>query len=212
MENVLNLMGLSEEGIKEAKVEPSVGSGWLWESGAYKVEVKQVAIFETERKAKMLKIELYDETEDKTLVEYANTSYIDKKTGEVTENKGGAHIFKALMSAIKLEPSQCVVKSEEIKAYGKDIQAQVIDNAAGRKCVALVRQVEDPNNEKYPDSNTVEGFADIQNNINGSTEAYDKWLAKLEKAPVLVKKGKKKVTATTASTEASKDAALNLLD
>ena len=212
MENVLNLMGLSEEGLKEAQIEPSVGSGWLWESGAYKVEVKQVAIFETERKAKMLKIELYDEAEDKTIVEYANTSYIDKKTNEVTENKGGAHIFKALMSAIKLEPSQCVIKNEEIKAYGKDVQAQVIDNAAGRKCIALVRQVEDPNNEKYQDSNVIEGFADISRMINGSEEAILKWEAKISKQSVLIKKSKKAKSTTTASTEANKDAALNLLD
>jgi len=208
MSNILDALGITNEAIETAKAEPSTG-GFLWESGAYPVEIKQLAVFETASGAKMLKIEMYDEKEDKTLVEYANTSYIDKQTKERKENMSGVKIFKSLMSAIKLEPAAIQLVDKEIDAYAKKVQAQVITNAEGRKCVALVREVEDPNNEKYPLSNVVEAFADIENKINGETAPVEKWLEKIAKAPVLVKKAKK--STQTAAKAADTDAAKSLL-
>ena len=178
---------------------------------AYKVEIKELAVFETERKARMVKIEMFDPETEKTLTEYINTSYINKESKEVTENKGGASIFKALLSAIALEPAQAQIEEKEIDAYGKKVNGQVIKNAEGRTCYALVREVEDPNNEKYPSSNQVEGFADVEKQIGGSTEPVEKWLAKIEKAPVLTKKSKGGNKTTTPKAEDTK-AAISLLD
>ena len=212
MSNLLQTVGLSEETIKEVKVEPSTGS-FLWESGAYEVEVKQVAIFKTDSKAVMMKIDLFDPKEEKAFTEYVNTSYISKdEKKEVTENKGGAKIFKALFSAIKLEPAQATTSNEEIDAYGKKVQADVVTNAAGRKCIALVREVNDPNKEQYQDYNVIEGFADIEGNIGGSDEPMKKWLDKIEKAPILTKKAKKKAGVTVASSATAQAEAKSLLD
>ena len=215
MNNLLDTMGLTEATVAEAKAEPK-GEGFLLESGPYKMVIKQLAVFETASKAKMLKIELqHADDPEKTYTEYANTSYIDKKTKELTENKSGASMFKSLMSAIKLEPAQATTSIEKIKAYGKDVEnATVVTNATGRSCIALIREVNDPNQEQYQDSNQVEAFADIETNINSSTEAYDKWMAKIESTPKLMRKLKSgtKQAGKSEPTEANKAAAMSLLN
>jgi len=207
---ILDTLGISVGTFKEVNIEPSTG-GFLLESGMYKVEIKELAVFETERKARMVKIEMFDPETEKTFTEYINTSYINKESKEVTENKGGASIFKALLSAIALEPAQAQIEEKEIDAYGKKVNGQVIKNAEGRTCYALVREVEDPNNEKYPSSNQVEGFADVEKQIGGSTEPVEKWLAKIEKAPVKILKSKGGNKAATPKAEDTK-AAISLLD
>jgi len=218
--NLLDTMGISTELYEETKTEASTGNSFLWESGAIKVEITEAAVFGTESGAKMLKVSFKD-ADDREFTDYQNTSYIAKedkdkvKKGDRCENPGGAKIFKALLSAANVEPASATMSEGKIKAYGKDdVDAIVIDSLKGRSVVALVRQVEDPNSEQYPDSNQIEGYADVEGNINGSSENLDKWKLKIEKQPVLVKKAKKGSTAkaTTATSDAAKSAAKSLLD
>ena len=215
---VLDALGVSQEAFEEAKAAPSTGS-FLWDSGAYKVDIVEAAIFSTDSGATMFKLTLKDPEADKTLTEYANTSYTAKsddkdgayKKGDKVENKSGAKLFKSLLSALHLEPTALSISDGKTEAYGKEVDAKIID-LAGRGVIALVRQVDDSaNNEKYGESNVIEGFADIEGNIDDSPEPLKKWLAKIEKAPVLVKKAKKS-SGVKETSEETKKAAAAILD
>jgi len=209
--DILNLMGISQETYTETVAAPA-GESSVLESGAYKMVIKEVAVFETEKKAKMLKIELTDETSKKDRVFYFNTSYVDKKTNEVTENKSGTKAFKALVDALHMEPAQITTAQAEFEAYGKKVQGTKL-SLEGRPVLVLVREIEDPNKEQFQVYNDIEGFADVEGKIkdkdgNYSDEPLAKWKEKLEKTPRLVKKAKgNKASATTTATAASPAAA-----
>ena len=224
MNDIFELTGMTQETFTEAKAEPTTG-GFLWNSGAYKVDIKEAAVFNTESGATMLKLILKDPETDKELKYFTNTGYLakadkdDVKKGDKVENKGGTKTFKSLLSALHIEPTALVLKTKDsegndltIEAYGKKgVKATIID-LEGRGLIALVREVDDSaNSDKYPSSNDIEGFADVEGKIDGSTEPLDKWKVKIEKAPALVKKAKKGGAKQAVTSEEIKKAAKAIL-
>jgi len=215
---VLDELGLSAETFEAAKAEASTG-GNTRDSGVYKFEITEAAIFVTEKEAKMFKISFKDK-DGEEFIDYQNTSYIAKKDGkngvkkgDRVENKGGAHILKSLLAAAGIEPASLTLEDVKIKAYAnEDVDAKSLKELIGRAVICMVRKVEDSSSD-YPESNAVEGYADIEGNVNGSDENLTKWKEKIEKFPVLVKKAKKGTgTTTTASSDEAKNQAKSLLD
>lgn len=217
MNDIFELTGMTRETFTEAKAEPTTG-GFLWNSGAYKVDIKEAAIFNTDSGATMFKLVLKDPEADKELTYYANTAYKakkdadDVKKGDKVENKAGTKIFKSLLSALHLEPTALTITDTTIEAYGKENTPAKSLGLEGRGLIALVREVDDSaNSDKYPLSNDIESFTDIEGKIDGSVEPLEKWKAKIEKTPVLVKKAKKGGAKQAVASEASKEAARKVL-
>ena len=198
-------LGLDESVYNEAE-EQTVSEGFKpLDSGIYKAKVKELAIFETDSGAGMLKIvvspiDLKDSLTDITV--YQN---IKKKNGEA--NPIGTATLKHILDACNTTLEEVVVKNEEIVGYGKPKQAKVIKGIQDKVILAFIRSVHEEG-AKYETYNEIEAYA-RQDGTNAKgedlTEAFKK---KIEKNPVLKRKAKEPVSnGTTAKTADGKNIA-----
>ena len=175
-------MGVSQEVAQEAKAQ-DVSTFELVKSGAYKASVKEVAIFSTASGAKQLKIGVtINSLEDKLIEVYQN---ITKKNGE--PNPIGTATYKHIIDAMGEEGLS--VKTEKIKGYGKEVDAQCLVGLSNKTITVLVREVNEPGST-YENTNEIEGYLKADGTNADGEDIVPAFIEKIKKTPVLQKKPK----------------------
>ena len=204
-ENKYDILGLDQTTYDEAEVQ-TVSEGFKpFESGVYKSTVKEIAIFTSSKGAGMLKIVINPDDDLENITVYQNTK---KKNGE--PNPIGQATLKHVLEACNLTVEDSVIKKEEIVAYGKPVQAQVIKSATGKPIVACVRQIKEEG-AKFPDYNEIEAYARPDGTNSKGEDLLANFKAKIEKNPILIRQAKEQSGGQTASQATAAKDVSNLL-
>jgi len=183
--NPLEALGLDADVLNAAEAQDVRPAFKALPSGVYDAKIKELATFTSSKGAGMLKIVVEIPSEkDSDLTLYQN---IKKKDGSA--NEIGQGTFKHILDACNKSTSDIAVKVEQIKAYAKNVDGNVVkglDNSPIKVCVRQIFE-EGANYEEY---NEVEAYLRADGtNVKGEN-LVDKYLEKIEKTPILKRTAK----------------------
>ena len=184
MSDYLAELGM-DTGIVSGAAPESIHEGFApLDSGVYKAEIKELLTFKTEKGATMMKVTTHIEKEDKDIIEYHNTI---KKNGE--PNKIGQEVFAHLMDAVFGDDKSGVsTKKEKTVGYKDEVDSVILKGFAGKPFIALVMHVHEAG-EKYENYNIVQSFANVAGQNSKGEDLLTSFKAKIEKTPILERKG-----------------------
>ena len=178
-------LGMDEKVVEKAETQEIREGKKIIDSGAYKAEIKELAIFKSGSGATMMKIVTHIEKENIDIVEYQNTV---KKDGE--PNPIGQATFKHALDAIVGDDKSTLShKKEEIEAYAKKVEGTVVKGLSGKPFIALVREVF-KEGDSYPKDNVVEAFAKVDGTNSKGEDLLEKFNKTIAENPVRIIKNK----------------------
>jgi len=207
MSNIFEELGLDATAYTEAE-EQTVGKGFeVLPSGVYTGSVKELATFTTDSGAGMMKavIEIEADGDNREITVYQN---IKKKDGSA--NTIGTATFKHIVEATNTEMAMLSTKKEQIKAYGKDVQATVVQGLIGKKIKAFVRAVHEEG-ATYENYNEIEAYARVDGTNSKGENIEEAFIEKITKTPVLERKAKQSSNSSKEPTTEAGQQAKDLL-
>jgi hypothetical protein len=178
----LSVLGINGVDANEVEAQTVSEGGFIWDSGAYDVVVKEAVKFMSSGGAGMFKLVVADKDE-RELTIYTN---IVKKSGEA--NEFGTRDLVGLIDAVGCK--DLGVKPVISNCYGKEVDAQLCTGLVNKKFKALVRLVEDQSNDKYPLQNEIQGYATTEGHNKKGEDIVEAYMKKIAKTPVMVRKAK----------------------
>lgn len=187
--DILNVLGISQEAMEKASGGYEEG-GNIFESGLYKMAVKEAYTYKTKNQASMLVVTLVD-ADEREIKKFINLAYV--KDGKVNDNLGGVSLLKGLVFASGKELNELQLVDTQVEMKNSMVAVKAIQNIIGAVVMVAIRETLDESQE-YPRGNEIEAFFKFVENgepVDKKGNTPEKFLAKIEKVPVLVKKGKK---------------------
>lgn len=171
------------------------------DANIYNGRIKEVSLFTTDSGAGMLKYTVeadyaFDgETKHKQFTGYQNTV---KKDGE--ENKIGLSTLSQLIYAAGLtmdesdtSKTQVQTASTKSKCYAKEVEVETIVNIVDKPVLVAVRKIQEGDDEKTVKIyNEVEIVLALDGTNKAGEDQRDKFLEKIEKRPLIVRRPKEK--------------------
>jgi len=196
-----DVLGISEEQYNAAEAVSMAPEYKPVPSGAYKATIKSMETYLTDKKAKMLRITVHLENENRDIEDYINLVKSEEKNNE--PNELGQKQFKGLMAALNMSPKELQAKNGKFKVYGKEVEGHELTGFAGKQLIALVRQTYEEGSQ-YPDGNEIEGYLKIDGTDAKGENKLAEFKEKIERNPIKKKKARggaqaKKSTTTTSS-------------
>ena len=206
MSNNFEALGIDKAVYDEAEAQ-EVSEGYKpLPSGVYKSKIKELAIFNTDKGAGMLKVTVSPVNPDESLTDVTVYQNIKKKDGSA--NEIGTRTLKNVLEALNTSLDQVAVQNAEIVGYAKNVQAKVISGIQNTMFLACIRQVHEEG-AKYSDYNEIAAYAKADGTNAKGENIIDAFKAKIEKNPILERKAKNTQSSSagtvTANTEKLKD-------
>ena len=190
--------------VNETKAAETTGTFEVLPAGIYTAKVTKLGFYTNAFNSESLHIEIeIDNGEENPRVIKVDKGFTLK---DGSDNLNTLSTLKETLAA-------CGIKAEDettacvFKAFGKDVQGEEWAGAKGKEVSAFVRAVNDMNKTSFQDSNTVENIFKLDGTNSDGADQKEKFLAKIEKSPVIIKAVKAKATVGTAGAAQNASAA-----
>ena len=195
MEDLLNVIGINEQEANEIEVAEAKEDFKPLKSGIYTGNVNGY-IFKTDSGAKMLKIKAtLHEPDVRVLEEYVN---VVKKDGQ--PNKWGIKTLRELVASAGQNMSNLKTKTVKEKCYGKEVDAQEIQNISSVPVTLFIREIFEEGGE-YERQNEIENIFNKDGKNEKGEDQKEKFLKKIKDKPILKRKAKSRAESKSEPTK-----------
>lgn len=181
----LELLGLDSNVVAAAETQSIRPAFEALPAGVYKAKVTELATFVTANGATQLKVTVKTEGDPEQEI----TIYQNVKKKDGSANEIGQATFRHILDATNKDQSQINVAKEKIKAYGKEVDGNVVKGLSDILITVFVRAIFEEG-AKYENYNEIEAYGRADGTNGKGENLVDAFKEKISKIPVIKRTAK----------------------